>query len=159
MAQAPGKVVEHLSEGVVIVDLDDQLIYWNPAALRMYGFASAAEAVRTLSEAPQMFELATLDGVVIPVEEWPLARVLRGESLSNLELQVRRLSPGWSRVFRYCGSRVQYAGRRPLGFLTVSDVTERKRTRRSSSGSAGSMSPAASSTQAIVRTPEAQCPV
>jgi PAS domain S-box-containing protein len=41
MAQAPGKVVEHLSEGVVIVDPDDQLIYWNPAALRMHGYASS----------------------------------------------------------------------------------------------------------------------
>jgi PAS domain S-box-containing protein len=128
MAQAPGKVVEHLSEGVVIVDPDDQLIYWNPAALRMYGFASAQAAVRSLSDAPQMFELSTLEGVVIPVEEWPLARVLRGESLSNLELRIRRRASAWSRVFRYSGSRVQYAGRRPLGFLAVSDVTERKQT-------------------------------
>jgi PAS domain S-box-containing protein len=130
MAQAPGKVVEHLSEGVLIVDPDDQLIYWNPAALRMYGFESAEEAVRSLSDAPKMFELSTLEGVVIPVEEWPLARVLRGESLSNLELRIRRFSTGWNRIFRYSGSRVHYAGRRPLGFLAVSDVTERKQTEK-----------------------------
>jgi|HubBroStandDraft_5_1064220.scaffolds.fasta_scaffold00574_10 PAS domain S-box-containing protein len=130
MAQAPGKVVEHLSEGVVIVDPDDQLIYWNPAALRMHGYASSEEAVRSLSDAPKMFELSTLEGVVIPPDEWPLARVLRGESLCDLEVRIRRFSPEWTRVFRYSGSRVQYAGRRPLGFLTVSDVTERKRTEK-----------------------------
>jgi PAS domain S-box-containing protein len=154
MAQAPGKVVEHLSEGVLIVDPDDQLIYWNPAALRMYGFASAEEAVRSLSDAPQMFELSTLEGVAIPLEEWPLARVLRGESLSNLELRIRRLSPPWSRVFRYCGSRVQYAGRRPLGFLTVSDVTERKQTETELERVSRLNLARSLINQAIVRTPE-----
>jgi PAS domain S-box-containing protein len=154
MVQAPGKVVEHLSEGVVIVDPDDQLIYWNPAALRMYGFASAEDAVRSLSDAPQIFELSTLEGVAIPVEEWPLARVLRGESLSNLELRIRRRSPPWSRVFRYCGSRVQYAGRRPLGFLTVSDVTGRKQTETELERVNRLNLARSLINQAIVRTPE-----
>ena len=154
MAQAPGKVVEHLSEGVLIVDPDDQLIYWNPAALRMYGFGSAEEAVRSLSDAPQMFELTTLEGVVLPVEEWPLARVLRGESLCDLELRIRRISPAWSRVFRYSGSRVQYAGRRPLGFLTVSDVTERKQTEKELERVSRLNVARSLINQAIVRTPD-----
>ena len=128
MAQAPGTVVEHLSEGLLIVDPADQLIYWNPAALKIYGFASASEAIRRLPDLPDMFELATLDGVLLPPEDWPLARVLRGESVDDLELRVRRLRPAWTRIFRYSGSRVHYAGHRALGFLTVNDVTERKQT-------------------------------
>ena len=130
MAQAPGTVVEHLSEGLLIVDPTAKLIYWNPAALRMYGFASSEDAIRSLADAPKLFELTTLEGVVIPPEEWPLARVLRGESLCDLELTIRRFSPAWTRVFRYSGSRVHYAGRRSLGFLTVNDVTERKQTEK-----------------------------
>src|SRR5258708_10870320 len=101
MAQAPGTVVEHLSEGLLIVDAQGELIYWNPAALRMYGFASSQEAIRSLSDAPKLFELTTLEGVVIAPQEWPLARVLRGESLCDLELKIRRFSPAWTRVFRY----------------------------------------------------------
>jgi len=128
MAQAPGTVVEHLSEGLLIVDPEGQLIYWNPAALKIYGFASASEAIRRLPDLPEIFELSSLDGEIIPPEEWPLARVLRGESVQDLELRVRRKTPPWTRVFRYCGSRVHYAGRRALGFLTVNDVTERKQT-------------------------------
>jgi PAS domain S-box-containing protein len=154
MAQAPGKVVEHLSEGVVIVDPDDQLIYWNPAALRMHGYGSAEEAVRSLSDAPKMFELATLEGGVIPPEEWPLARALRGESLCDVEVRIRRFSPAWSRIFRYSGSRVQYAGRRPLGFLTISDVTERKQTEKELERVSRLNVARSLINQAIIRTPE-----
>ena len=101
MAQAPGTVVEHLSEGLLIVDPADQLIYWNPAALKIYGFASAAEAIRRLPDLPDMFELSTLEGILLPPEEWPLARVLRGETVDDLELRVRGLRPAWTRIFRY----------------------------------------------------------
>jgi PAS domain S-box-containing protein len=128
MAKAPGTVVEHLSEGLLIVDAEGQLIYWNPAALKIYGFASSADAIRRLPQFPALFELSTLEGVVLPTEDWPLARVLRGESLCDLELKVRRRTPSWTRILRYSGARVHYAGRRSLGFLTVNDVTERKQT-------------------------------
>ena len=128
MAQAPGTVVEHLSEGLLIVDPADQLIYWNPAALKIYGFASASEAIRRLPELPEIFELSTLDGEILPTDQWPLARILRGETVEDLELRVRCRAPAWTRIFRYSGSRVHYAGHRALGFLTVNDVTERKQT-------------------------------
>jgi len=128
MAQAPGTVVEHLSEGLLIVDPADQLIYWNPAALKIYGFASASEAIRRLPELPEIFELSTLDGEILPPDQWPLARVLRGETVDDLELRVRCRAPAWTRIFRYSGSRVHCAGHRALGFLTVNDVTERKKT-------------------------------
>src|ERR1700679_4065357 len=105
MAQAPGTVVEHLSEALLIVDPDGQLIYWNPAALKIYGFASAEDAVARLPELPRIFELATLEGEILPLEQWPLARVMRGESLSDLELRVRRFGAvSWTRIFRYSGS-------------------------------------------------------
>lgn len=126
MAQAPGTVVEHLSEGLLIVDPRSEQIYWNPAALKMYGFKTSAHAIRSLADLPKLFELSTLEGRVIPFEQWPLSRVMGGESLSELELKVRNLKAGWCRIFRYCGSRVHYAGRRALVFLKVSDITERK---------------------------------
>ena len=128
MAEAPGIVVEHLSEGLLIIDTDSQEIYWNPAALRLYGFNTAEEVLRTLPELPQLFELSTLKGEVLLPDEWPLARILRGESIYDVELRIRRLAPAWTRVFRYCGSRVSYPGRAPLGFLIVNDITQRKQT-------------------------------
>ena len=130
MDEAPGVVVEHLSEGLLIVDTTSELIYWNPAALKLYGFASAEDAVRGLPDLPKMFELATLEGTVLLPEEWPLMRIMRGETLCDVELKIRCLKPGWSRVFRYSGSRVSYEGCKSLAFLTVNDVTEKKKTER-----------------------------
>ena len=130
MTQAPGIVVEHLSEGLLIVDATSQLIYWNPAALKLYGFSSAEEAVRTLPDLPKLFEVATLDEKILQVEEWPLTRVLRGETLCEVDLRVRRLRSGWSRVFRFSGSRVGYGADQSLAFLTVNDITEREQTER-----------------------------
>jgi PAS domain S-box-containing protein len=144
MAEAPGVVVEHLSEGLLIVDTASQLIYWNPAALKLYGFASPEAAVQGLPDLPKMFELATLDGKALPPEDWPLMRIMRGETLCDLELKIRCLQPEWSRIFRYSGSRVSYTGpqdpwsgpqdswasRRSLAFLTVNDITEKKKIER-----------------------------
>src|SRR6185312_2718750 len=118
MSQAPGAVVEHLSEGLLIVDTTSELIYWNPAALRLYGFASVEEAVRNLPDLPKLFELATLEGKVLRHEEWPLMRIMRGETLCDVELQIRCLKPEWTKTFRYCGSRVSCTGRKTIAFLT-----------------------------------------
>jgi len=128
VAEAPGVVLEHLSEGLLIVDVSSQLIYWNPAALRLYGYASNAEAVRSLPDLPKLFELATLDGVLVPSQEWPLMRIMRGETLSEIELKIKSLKAGWARIFRYSGARASYTGNESLVFLTVNDITEKKRT-------------------------------
>lgn len=128
VAEAPGVVLEHLSEGLLIVDVSSQLIYWNPAALRLYGYASNAEAVRSLPDLPKLFELATLEGVLLPPDEWPLMRIMRGETLCDVEAKIRSLKGGWTRIFRYSGARASYTGNESLVFLTVNDITEKKRT-------------------------------
>jgi len=154
MAQAPGAVVEHLSEGLLIVDTTSELIYWNPAALRLYGFASVEEAVRNLPDLPKLFELATLEGKVLHHEEWPLMRIMRGETLCDVELQIRCLKPEWTKTFRYCGSRVSCTGRKTIAFLTVNDVTERNKTERELARVSRLNVARSRVNQAIVRTPD-----
>ena len=72
-----------MTEGVVISTLDGQLLHWNRAALELHGFASSEEWCRRLPEFVEFFELSTLDGRMVNIEEWPLSRLLRGERLSN----------------------------------------------------------------------------
>ena len=81
-------VVDNLTAGVVISGLDGQLLHWNRAALEMHGFANAEEWCRLLPEFTQFFELSALDGRVVPLEDWPLSKLLRGEQLRNYELRV-----------------------------------------------------------------------
>ncbi len=120
-------ILENLTEGLVVATLDGQTVLWNRAALEIHGFSSADECRRRLPEFAEIFELSTLDGAVIPVEQWPLARILRGEHLCDLELRMRRLDTGCRRVVSYGGALVRDAQGRPLlAVVSISDISERK---------------------------------
>jgi PAS domain S-box-containing protein len=120
-------ILENLTEGLVVASLDGQLFQWNRASLDMHGFASMEECRRRLPEFADTFELATMDGAVLPVDEWPLARILRGENLRDLEIHIRRLDSDWRRIFSYGGTLVRNAQGQPLlAVVTVKDITERK---------------------------------
>lgn len=118
-------VIENMQEGLVIADLEGRLREWNPAALRMLGFKSQEEVRLKLDEFARMLELS-IDDVVVPIERWPLARVLRGESLTEVEYKLRKLNENWERIFSYTGSLVHYDGGEGFAFLTFRDVTMRK---------------------------------
>lgn len=123
-------VVENLREGLVIAEPGGDFLHWNPAALRLLGFDDADEGRRWQRRFSEVFELHTLDGAALPPEDWPLVRVRRGETLDNVEVRVRRRAGDWERILSYTGSQVTYAGGRTLAFLTLQDITARKRTER-----------------------------
>jgi PAS domain S-box-containing protein len=120
-------VLEHLSEGLLVTDLDGNILRWNPAALKAYGFAGPDDFPRSLLEFSGMVELCLPDGQVLPPERWPLARILRGETLHHLELSVRRPETDWQRTFLYSGTLARDRDGQPLlAVLRVTDITERK---------------------------------
>jgi PAS domain S-box-containing protein len=121
-------IVENLDEGVVVSDLDGQLLQWNCVALKLHGYSGSEQDRRLFSELVDTFELSTLEGLTVPVEQWPLARILRGEHLHDLELRVRRFGTDCQRVFNYGGTLVHDASGSPLmAIVTIGDITERKR--------------------------------
>jgi PAS domain S-box-containing protein len=120
-------VVENMTEGVVISNLDGHLVHWNRAALTLHGLADSVAWSRRLDEFVNVFELSTLDGQVVPFEDWPMSRLLRGQKLDKVELRIRRRDTDWNRVMSYGGSVILDANGRELAFLTMCDVTETKR--------------------------------
>ncbi len=123
-------VVENLREGLIIAEPHGEFLHWNPAALRQLGFTDLDEGRRQQRNFAAIFDLFTLDGATLPPEQWPLARVRRGEHLDGLEVRVRRRGTAWERIFSYSGSLVAYAEGRTLAFMTLQDVTERKEAER-----------------------------
>ena len=120
-------VVENLEEGVIVSDLDGQLLHFNPASIEMHGFTSPAEYHRRLPDFADTFELSIMDGTILAVEQWPLARVLRGELLNELEIRIRRIRTDWQKIFSYSGSIVRDPeGNALMAIITVRDITERK---------------------------------
>ncbi|MDN5882385.1 MAG: ATP-binding protein [Nitrosospira sp.] len=121
-------VMENMSEGLVISDLSGQLLYWNPAALKMHEINDMEDVLRNLYSFTQFYELLTVDGAVLPTEQWPLIRILRGEHLQDLELRIRRLDKDWECVFSYSGAVLHYGEVSGLAFLTIKDITECRNT-------------------------------
>jgi PAS domain S-box-containing protein len=120
-------IVENLDEGLVVSDLNGRLLQWNRAALELHGYSSSEQDRRRFTELIDTFEISTLDGLLLPVEQWPLARVLRDEKLHELELRLRRIGTEWERILSYGGSLVRDANGQPLmAIVTIGDITERK---------------------------------
>ncbi len=120
-------VLEHLTEGLVVSDLEGNLYHWNQAAIKMHGFKNLDECRRSLPEFADTFELSTLDGQILPVVQWPLSRILRGETLRNWEIRVCRLDEDWKCVWLYGGSLAKDAAGNPLlAVVSITDITKRK---------------------------------
>jgi PAS domain S-box-containing protein len=119
-------VMENMSEGVVIADHSGRLLQWNPAALKMHDISGETDVLTELEKLKNVYELSTVEGVVVPVEEWPLRRVLRGESLHDVELRVSRLDRNWEGIFSYSGAISRYGEDKGLAFLIIKDITQRK---------------------------------
>ena len=106
----------------MVCDLEGNLLHWNQSSLAMHGFASEDEAQVKLAQLVGNFELSTMDGRVLPGEQWPLARLLRGEPVKDWEIRIRRLRGDWHRVFNYGGTLVYDAQGQPLlAVVTVAD--------------------------------------
>lgn len=120
-------VMENMSEGLVIADLKGQLLHWNSAALKMHDISSAEEVLIGRHNLMRIYEISTIERIPLPPEQWPLARILKGEHLNDLELRIKRIDRDWERIFSYAGVVSQYGDGKGLAFLTMKDITERKR--------------------------------
>lgn len=120
-------VLNSLDEGVVLFDPRGHVLDANPAALNIMRYEASEQMCRPVHEFADTFELRSLDGSPLTVDEWPIPRVLRGDMFSEWELVVRRLDDDISRVVSYNGSAVRDAdGEMLLGVLTMVDITDRK---------------------------------
>jgi PAS domain S-box-containing protein len=120
-------VVDGLAEGVIVATLDGELVHWNPAALAMHGYRSIEECRRRLPAFADTFELRDRTGRVLSVDEWPLTRILGGDVVQDLELEVRRLGGSATATWQFRGSLIRDPDGRPLlAALTLNDVTDRR---------------------------------
>ena len=119
------QIIDHLGEGVVVSDMEGELLDWNPAALRIHGFASVEEVRRNLTTFAQQFELCEPGGSPLPPQDWPMARLFRGETVRNWELICRRPEIGQVCYIRYNGAVVpDERGQPQFALLMLQDLTD-----------------------------------
>jgi PAS domain S-box-containing protein len=115
---------------VVIADDRGNLLDWNPAARRLHGFDNEEDVCLPLAHFFNHFELAPPGGgAPLPLEQWPLARALRGETVSNHVLAVTRTDVGWHWVISYSAARIPSDDPSGAGgeliVMTLRDLTAR----------------------------------
>jgi diguanylate cyclase (GGDEF)-like protein/PAS domain S-box-containing protein len=119
-------VLDSLSEGVLVYSDKGKLLEANPAAMRLFEYQTQAD-IRSASDAlTNLFEATTLDGQPIPLEDWPVTRLLQGETVSNMEMVVSRRNSGRSWIASVSGALVRHSQLQgPLAVLTFKDITKR----------------------------------
>jgi PAS domain S-box-containing protein len=117
--------IESLAERLYVCDCEGRPLLTNEAFRKYYPHAAAPIYPRTFGEAIEVFDSA---GRLLPLEEWPIPRALRGETLRNLELRVAFRLTGKELTCSYNATPVRNAeGKVAMAVLTAADVTGLKR--------------------------------
>lgn len=119
-------VMNSMSEGLIIADREGRIVRMNPAAARLYRVAGE-ERPRMLDDlgALRMYDP---EGRPVPMNERPLWRLLRGETVAAEEFRLERADSGETWFGRYSGNVIRDgAGEIALAVLTCEDITGRKR--------------------------------
>ncbi len=118
-------IFDSLTEGIVVLDKDYNLVQMNPAAARFLGLPCRTLSTKTVKG---MVESYTIDGELISDEQWPGARALRGDYVQNLEIKLHSRYAGTIAIAEVSTAPILDAAGEPVQVvITYRDVTERKR--------------------------------
>lgn len=121
-------VFQSMQDGLVVFDRDGNVTLVNEAEARINGFGSAEEMKRNMAFFAGVYELAGQDGARLAVEDWPVSRIMRGETLSNVELRGRRTDTGQEWYFSFSGAPIyDERGKIELVVTVTRDITARKK--------------------------------
>jgi PAS domain S-box-containing protein len=130
LADYQGKLAAALAsmtDAVFITDASGQFINLNEAFATFHRFRSKAEFPRSPSELLELLELFTADGKLVPPDEWPIPRALRGERDTNVEYKLGRKDTGETWTASYSFSPLRGMDGTITGCVVVArDITAEK---------------------------------
>lgn len=97
------QLIGALSAGVILLEPGGDIIWANGAALAMHGVETREELGATADEYAQRFALSMRNGQRLASREYPVIRVLAGESIPDLVLEVAprgSMEPKWTHHVR-----------------------------------------------------------
>ncbi len=120
------QIIVGLTEGIILIDLDGTIVWANEAALAMHGLRSADQLGGSVSAYRDRFELRYRNQHRLPPEEYPMQRVVDGESFSEVTVEVapRGGEKRWVHEIRSL-ILTDAAGRPDCLALVLDDETER----------------------------------
>lgn len=82
-------IIGGLSDGVLLIELDQSILWANEAALAMHGVSSVKELGRNVTEYASRFNLRYRNNHTLSLENYPISRIADGESFSDVVVEVR----------------------------------------------------------------------
>lgn len=117
-------VTQLVPAGVGVVDEQGRFVSLNDIGLAIYGLESVDEGPDDLEDYQDMFPMYSVDGRLLTRDERPIARALRGETVVDAEVLMRRFSDGKERLLSI--SAESLPGRdSTLAIFVVHDTTDR----------------------------------
>ena len=118
-------VLEGIDDGVIVADTRGRFLFWNRKASAIIG--SGPEDVDPGSWSEHYGVYHSEAGALVPAEDLPLIRAIRGEPTDNLDVFLRRRE-GDGRWISLVGRPLHDPdGKLEGGVVTLMDITERKR--------------------------------
>lgn len=120
-------ILECMSDAIALADLCGSVIYHNRASLALHGYANLEEAMLTQNQAASQWDIRDLAGLPVPEKQWPIPRVLRGDSFSAEAFRVRRRDTDTGYIGSFNGNLLRNTDGAPMfAMLTIRDITEQK---------------------------------
>jgi PAS domain S-box-containing protein len=127
-AQEREVILETMVDGLSLMDAEGRVVQTNRAFRVLLGVDKHPEyATRLIQERMPLLALRNEQGQLLPEDEWPPIRVLRGETLSGADIFIKNLE-GREMVINVSGAPLRdQTGRVTGGVQAFRDVTERYR--------------------------------
>jgi PAS domain S-box-containing protein len=120
-------VFENVDIGLVICDEQGGDISMNAAALKFHGFASAEHMIKNIGGYADDWVLRYPNGQIMPFEEWPLPRAIRGDYVHDYDTHLRNIKTGHEWTCSYTSAPVRNeVGKIIYIAMTMLDITKRK---------------------------------
>ena len=120
-------IINNLPIGLGIVEVKGKTFSLNKAGLEIHGFKSDAEASSHIDRYTEKFDLFYSDGRIMPVAEWPISRVKRGEFVKDYELCLKDKLDDRKLILSYSTLPIKdKSGAINLVILMIDDLTESK---------------------------------
>lgn len=120
-------VIEEMSDGVIIFDLNGKILKLNSVALRFLEFVNRQECPTYLSQIQADLILYDFEGNLLPDESWPSNQIIRGETVQDYKAAIRRTGSDVIKYSSYSGTLIKEPNNEStIAMMTIRDITERE---------------------------------
>ena len=117
-----------MTEAIFIADAEGNIVDFNDEFVRYHRFKDKDECSRNIADCPKYLDVWFADGTPAPVEQWAMARALRGEIGSNVEYRLRRKETGETWWGSYNFSPIKDQCGKIVGAVVAGrEITEQKK--------------------------------